>query len=64
MNSSDSTTVNKSNNYNLTDADLAALFVSSIVSTTPSNTLILIIRMKYHNNNNNNTLDDVFLQSS
>jgi len=48
--------VNKTNdNYSLTDADLAALFVSSIVSTTPSitneNTL-----------EHSNTLDDVFIQ--
>jgi len=60
MTSSDSTTVNQSNdNYNLTDADLAALFVSSIVSTTPSTT---INDNKNELSNNNNTLDDVFLQ--
>jgi hypothetical protein len=58
----DSTTVNKSNdNYNLTDADLAALFVSSIVSTTPSNTTN-DNKNEHSNNNNNNTLDDVFIQ--
>ncbi len=59
----DSTTVNKSNdNYNLTDADLAALFVSSIVSTTPSNTTNDNKNEHSNNNNNNNTLDDVFIQ--
>lgn len=51
-----STTVNKSNdNYNLTDADLAALFVSSIVSTTPSITNENTLEQS-------NTLDDVFIQ--
>ena len=59
--SSDSTTVNKSNdNYTLTDADLAVLFVSSIVSTTPSNATD-----EHQNeliNHQNPTLDDVFLQ--
>lgn len=61
MTSSDSTTVNKSNdNYTLTDADLAVLFVSSIVSTTPSNTTD-----EHSNelvNHPTNILDDVFLQ--
>jgi hypothetical protein len=55
----DSTTANKTtNDYSLTDNDLAALFISSIVSTTPSTTTM-------DNNNelsNNNTLDEVFLQ--
>jgi hypothetical protein len=56
MNSSDPiTTVNKSNHYSLTDADFAALFVSSLLPT--SNHFI-------DNNNetsNPNTLDEVFL---
>jgi len=61
MTSSDSTTVNQSNdNYNLTDADLAALFVSSIVSTTPP--ITTNDNKNEISNNNNNTLDDVFLQ--
>jgi hypothetical protein len=64
--SSDSTTLNQSNdNYNLTDADLAALFVSSIVSTTPSTTTNdnkNELSNNNNNNNNNNTLDDAFLQ--
>ncbi len=65
MTSSDSTKMNQSNdNYNLTDADLAALFVSSIVSTTPSITTNDNKNeiSNNNNNNNNNTLDDVFLQ--
>jgi hypothetical protein len=70
MNSSDTTTVNKlDNNYNLTDADLAALFVSSIITTTPSpqttsNNLVDNLNNNNNNNNNetsNNSLDDVFL---
>jgi hypothetical protein len=62
MNSTDSTTVNKlTNDYSLTDTDLAALFISSIVSTTPSNTPI-DNKNELSNNNNNNTLDEVFLQ--
>jgi hypothetical protein len=64
MTASNSTTVTKSNdNYNLTDADLAALFVSSIVSTTPSNTPI-DNKNELSNNNNNNTLDEVFFTTS
>jgi hypothetical protein len=47
MNSS-TTTVKNANNYSLTDADLAALFVS----TTPSQTT---------SNDSMNTLDEVFL---
>ena len=39
MNSFDSTTVNKSNNYSLTDADLAALFISTTTSNDSLNTL-------------------------
>jgi hypothetical protein len=67
MTASNSTTVTKSNdNYNLTDADLAALFVSSIVSTTPSITTDdqknEHSNNNHNNNNNNNTLDDVFIQ--
>ncbi|CAF0812850.1 unnamed protein product [Adineta steineri] len=75
MNSSDTTTttttVNKpNNNYSLSDADLAALFLSSITTTTPSpqtitpNALIDNIHQNNNNNNNetsNNALDDVFL---
>jgi hypothetical protein len=68
MNSSDiQITVNKSNNYNLTDADFAALFVSSLVTTTPTSSSSLTQTTTSNNsidNNNetsNNTLDDVFL---
>lgn len=65
MNSIDLPTVNKSNNnYNLSDADLAALFVSSLVSTTPSTTTMDDENeLSTNNNNNNNKLDDVFLQN-
>ena len=57
---SDSTTVNKCNdNYHLTDADLAALFVSSITTDDQKNELS---NNNNNNNNNNNTLDDVFIQ--
>jgi len=69
MNSSDiQTTVNKSNNYNLTDADFAALFVSSLVTTTPSSSSSSLTQTTTSNNSidnnnetSNNTLDDVFL---
>ncbi len=61
MNSSELTTVNKTNNnnYNLTDADLAAIFVSSIGSITPSSTTI---DNRNELSDNSNTLDDMFLQ--
>lgn len=56
MNTIDLPTVNKStSNYNLTDADLAALFVPSIVS---SNTL----DNENELSTNNNALDDVFIK--
>ncbi len=69
MNSSDiQITVNKSNNYNLTDADFAALFVSSLVTTTPSSSSSSLTQTTTSNNSidnnnetSNNTLDDVFL---
>ena len=68
MNPSDTTTVNKTNNnnnynYNLTDVDLAALFVSSIVTTTPSSPLAQTNTSidNINNDTSNNTLDDVFL---
>jgi hypothetical protein len=57
MNSSDTTTVNKSNNYNLTDADLAALLISSIDPTTSNEHSI----DNRNNETTNNTLDEVFL---
>ena len=51
-----STTVNQSNKHmNLTDTDLTALFVSSLVATTSNDSI------DNTNNNNNNTLDDAFL---
>lgn len=49
-----STTVNQ--HMNLTDTDLTALFVSSLVATTSNDSIDNI-----NNNNNNNTLDDAFL---
>ncbi|CAM2703900.1 unnamed protein product [Rotaria socialis] len=62
MNSIDLPTVNKSNNnFNLSDADLAALFVSTLVSATSSTTATLDNENELPTNNNN-ALDDVFLQ--
>ncbi|CAF1492202.1 unnamed protein product [Rotaria magnacalcarata] len=62
MNPIDLPTVNKSNNnFNLSDADLAALFVSTLVSTTSSTTATLDNENEL-STNNNNALDDVFLQ--
>ena len=60
MNSSDMTTVNNSNN-NLSDADFAALFLSSVTSTTPSATSNALLGSTLNHETSNNTLDDVFL---
>jgi hypothetical protein len=64
MNSSDTTTVNQSHDttFSLNEADLAALFVSSLMTTTPSPSLTTAI----HDNNNKNAtsmnaFNDVFL---
>ncbi|CAF0826622.1 unnamed protein product [Adineta ricciae] len=60
VNSSDMTTVNNSNN-NLSDADFAALFLSSMTSTTPSVTSNALLSSTLDHETPNNTLDDVFL---
>ncbi|CAF3403944.1 unnamed protein product [Rotaria sp. Silwood1] len=73
MNLSDRTTVkisntnNNNNNNNLTDAELAALFVSSMIATTPLTQTPTTANNSIDNINNNNnelstnSLDDVFL---
>lgn len=70
MNSSDTTTVNQSNNHNnnnnnanLTDADLAALFLSSIAAaTSPSMSEALVDGISSQSHEaSNHALDDVFL---
>jgi hypothetical protein len=67
LNSSDTTTVNQldQTNYTLSDADLAALFVSSLMTTTPSPSSATSTTLMDHLANSNETsatpFDDVFL---
>lgn len=52
-----SSTVNQSNTHaNLTDTDLTALFVSSLIASTSNDSID-----NTNNNNNNNTMEDAFI---